>query len=78
MFDDLINQIIAIITKSMTPIDAILFAVIGGLIWLLIRKEKTIDHKDKLLQKCYDDVKNNSVSLAELCETLQKIILTRR
>lgn len=78
MIDNLIAAIIAVLTKNLTPIDAILMLVIFGLAWMLKRKEGQIDHKDELLQKAYDDVCNNMISLQDLCETLKNIILLKK
>lgn len=78
MIEGIIQQLIDILLKQITPISAILIIIIIGLLYVLQRMWKTITHKDELLEKCYQDVKNNVISLSDLCDQLQNIILTRK
>lgn len=78
MIEGIIQQLIDILLKQITPISAILIIIIIGLLYALHRMWKTITHKDELLEQCYQDVKNNVISLSDLCDQLQNIILTRK
>jgi len=78
MIDNLISALCAVLTKNLTPIDAVLMLVIFGLTWMLKRKESQIDHKDELLQKAYDDLLSGNASLKDIIETLKNIILVSR
>lgn len=78
MIDNLTAALCAVLTKNLTPIDAVLMLVIFGLAWMLKRKESQIDHKDELLQKAYEDLLSGNASLKDIIETLKNIILVSR